>query len=187
MSKTSYALIGIMLAALTCMGAARLYEWYAAWHEAQEIAAQNDGEPFSFQQMPVALSAPEAEPMQSPVKYRPHYPEVYLEDTPLSASAQAQQAQQTIVSIVQDFNQEEALSKFNQELQAASQGHVQGLADLSTQNLQQLLQQNPEIAHVVAKHAKNPDFNKVLKEIFANPQFQQSVQQLQGPGAVLQK
>ncbi len=187
MSKTSYALIGLMVTALVYMGAVRFQEWHSARREAQVVAAQNDGEPFSFQQLPVALAAPEIELMQNPVKYRPKYPEIYLEDTPLSAEDQTQQAQETIASIVQDFNQEEALTVFNQEVQTASQGSVQGLTDLSTQNLQQLLQQNPEIAHVVSKHAKNPDFNKILQEIFANPQFQQSVRQLQGDSAVLQK
>ncbi len=186
MSKTSYALIGIMLAALMYMGAARLYEWVAQRRALQEIAAQNDGDPFAFQQLPVSLAAPDIEPMQKPVKYRPQYPQIYLEDTPLSAADQARQAQETVSSIIDDFNQEQALAQFNQDLQAATQGRVQGLADLSTQSLPQLLQHNPEIAHVVAKHAKNPDFNKILQEIFANPQFQQSVRQLQGNSAVLQ-
>lgn len=187
MSKISYGLIGLMLAALVYMGAVRFYEWYSARQEEQEIAAQNDGEPFSFQQVPLSLAAPEVEVMESPVKYRPKYPEIYLEDTPLTDEEQTQQAQETIVSIVQDFDQEAALAQFNQAVQDVSEGKVQGLVDLSTQNVQQILQQNPEIAHVVAKHAKNPDFNKVLQEIFANPQFQQSVRQLQGNNAVLQK
>ena len=187
MSKTSYGLIGLMVAALLYMGAVRFQEWRFARQEQQEIVSQNDGQPFSFQQVPLSLAAPEVEPMAEPVKYRPKYPEIYLEDTPLSAEEQTRQAQETITSIVQDFDQDGALAAFNQELQDVSQGRVQGLADLSTQNVQQLLQQNPEVAHVVAKHAKNPDFDKILQEIFANPQFQQSVRQLQGNSAVLQK
>ena len=187
MSKNSYALIGLMLAALVYMGAVRFWQWYAFQQKEQVLAAQNDAEPFSFQQLPISLAAPEVELMDTPVKYHPKYPEIYLEDTPLSAQEQTRQAQATISSIVQDFNQEKALADFNQEVQAVSQGSVEGLADLSTQNLPQLLQQNPAIAHVVAKHAKNPDFNKILQEIFSNPQFQQSVRQLQGKQTVLQK
>lgn len=176
-----------MAAALLYMGAARLHEWYAQHQQEKQIAAQNDGEPFSFQKVPLSLAPAEVEPMQNPVKYQRPFPEIYLEDTPLAPAEQVQQAQETIKSIVQDFADEKSLQQFNQELQAASQGAVQDLVDLSTQNLQQLLQQNPEIDRVVQKHVKKPDFSKILKEIFENPQFQQSVQELQGPGTTAQK
>lgn len=187
MSKTSYFLIALIVAALIYMGAVRLQEWHAAKKEMQEIAAQNDGTPFTFQQVPISLAAPEAEPMKTPVKYHRSYPEIYLEDAPLTEQQQAEQAQQTIVSIVADFKYNPAIAKFNQELQEASGGQVKDLADLSIQNLQQILQQNPEIGHVVERHSKNVDFAKVLKEIFENPQFQQSVKELQGEGAASQK
>jgi hypothetical protein len=187
MSKISYCLLGIIGAALIYMGAVRLQEWYAQRQAEQEIAAQNDGEPFTFQQVPISLAAPEVELMQSPIKYQRPYPEIYLEDIPLTQEQQIQQAQDTIESIVQDFKDEPALKEFNQELQQVSKGEVQGLADLSTQNLQQILQKNPEISHVVEKHAKEVDFAAVLDEIFSNPQFQQSVEQLQGKGRTPQK
>ena len=184
-----------MAAALLYMGAARLHEWYAQHQQEKQIAAQNDGEPFSFQKVPLSLAPAEVEPMQNPVKYQRPFPEIYREDAlkaliapePVAPAEQVQQAQETIKSIVQDFADEKSLQQFNQELQAASQGAVQDLVDLSTQNLQQLLQQNPEIDRVVQKHVKKPDFSKILKEIFENPQFQQSVQELQGPGTTAQK
>ena len=181
MSKTSYFLIGIIVAALLYMGAARLHEWRAQRLAVQEDALRNDGEPFSFQQVPVSLAAPEAELMKNPVQYQPQYQEIYLEDAVLSAEQQMQQAQDTIVSIMQDFANEPALQEFNRELQAASAGDVQNLADLSTQNLEQILQKNPEIQQVVSKHLKDQDFSKLVQQIFNNPQFQQSVQELQGP------
>lgn len=176
-----------MAIALIYMGAVRLQEWRTAKQEMQEIADRNDGNPFTFQQVPVSLAAPEVELMQNPVKYQRPFPEVYLEDAPLTAQQQVEQAQETIVSIVEDFKDEPAIIEFNQDLQEASQGEVKDLADLSTQNLQQILQKNPEINRVVEKHMKDVDFAKILGEIFENPQFQQSVKELQGESASTQK
>lgn len=180
MSKTSYALIGIMVAALLYMGAARLYEKWEQHIQAQNAAALADGEPFSFQQVPLLLAAPQAQPMQDPVKYQRAVPEIYLEDTPLSAQQQDKQAQDTLSSIVEDFKADPAVDAFNKDLQAATQGSMQNLADLSSQNLAQFVQQNPQIMQVVQKHLNNKDFAAKINEIFSNPQFQQSVRQLQG-------
>lgn len=187
MSKVSYCLIALIMTALLFMGAVRVHEWYTQRQEEQEIASQNDGNPFTFQQVPVSLAAPEVEWVQDPVQYKRTYPEIYLEDAPLTPEQQAQQAQETISSIVEDFKNDPAMVEFNEELQAASNGEVKDLVDLSTQNLQQILQQNPEISHIVEKHAKDVDFAKVLKEIFENPQFQQSVKELQGESPLMQK
>ena len=96
-------MLGVIATALMYMGAVRLHEWYTQYKEAQEIAAQNDGELFRFQQIPVSLAAPEVELMQNPVKYQRTHTEIYLEDTPLTQEQQVKQAQDTIVSIVQDF------------------------------------------------------------------------------------
>ena len=169
------------------MGAVRLQEWYTQKKEAQDIAAQNDGDPFTFQQIPVSLAAPDPEFMQNPVKYKRPYPEIYIEDVPLTLEQQAQQAQETIASIVEDFQNDPAMIRFNQDLQTASQGEVKDLVDLSTQNLQQIVQRNPEVSKVVEKYIKNEDFMKALEEIFNNPQFKQSVQQLQGESVTEQK
>lgn len=181
MSKTSHTLIAVMVAALLYMGAARLYEKWTQRVEAQQVASELDGEPFSFQQRPVSLAGAQAEPMQSPVRYQPQYPQIYLEDTAPDPSTQQQQAQETLFSITQDFEPE--LTSFHQDLQAASNGQVQTLADLSSQNLTQLVQQHPEIVKVVQKHLNNKEFAAKINEIFSNPQFQQSVQQLQHPAS----
>lgn len=187
LSKKSYCLLVLIAAALVYMGAVRLHEWRVQKKEAQEIAAQNDGEPFTFQQIPVSLAAPEPELMQNPVKYRRPYPEIYIEDAPLTSEQQIQQAQETIASIVEDFKNNPSVIRFNQDLQAASDGEVQDLVDLSTQNLQQIVQRNPEVSKVVEKYVKNEDFMKILQEIFNNPQFKQSVEELQGESATQQK
>ncbi len=180
MSKTSYALIGLMVAALLYMGAARLYEKWEQHVEAQNAAALVDGEPFSFQHIPVSMAAPQAEPMQDPVQYQRVLPEIYLEDPSLSKEQKDQQAQDTLSSIVDDFKADPAVAQFNKDLQTATQGDMQNLADLSSQNLAQFVQQNPQIMQVVQKHLNNKDFAAKINEIFSNPQFQQSVRQLQG-------
>ncbi|MBR2082382.1 MAG: hypothetical protein IJ876_05175 [Elusimicrobiaceae bacterium] len=181
MSKTSYALIGIMVAALIYMGAARLYEKWERQLEARQAASLVDGEPFSFQHVPLSLAAPQAEAMQTPIKYQRPLPEIYFEDTPLSEQQKDQQAQETLASIVDDFKTDPAVAHFNQDLQDATQGNMQNLADLSSQNMAQFIKQNPEIMRVVQKHMNNKDFAAKINEIFSNPQFQQSVRQLQGP------
>ena len=177
MSKTSYTLIAIMLAALLYMGAARFYEMWKERLETQQTLQANDGDPFSFQHIPVSLAGPQAEPMQDPIKYRPSYPQIYLEDTPPDPNTQRIQAQQTLSSIVTDF--EPDLTAFNQDLQQATNGQMRNLADLSSQNLAQIVQENPQIVKVVQKHLNNKEFAAKINEIFSNPQFQQSVQQLQ--------
>lgn len=168
-----------MVAALLYMGAARLYEKWEQRIEAQNAAALVDGEPFSFQRVPVSMAAPQAEPVQTPVKYQRAMPEIYLEDTPLSEEQKDQQAQDTLASIVEDFKADPAVAQFNKDLQTATQGNMQNLADLSSQNLAQFVQQNPQIMQVVQKHLNNKDFAAKINEIFSNPQFQQSVRQLQ--------
>ena len=180
MSKTSYALIGLMVAALLYMGAACLYEKWEQYTQAQQAAELTDAEPFSFQHVPLSMAAPQAEPVQTPVKYQRILPEIYLEDTPLSPEQKDQQAQDTLVSIVEDFKADPSIIEFNRDLQTATQGNMQNLADLSSKNLAQFTQQNPQIVQVVQKHMKNKDFAAKINEIFSNPQFQQSMRQLQG-------
>ncbi len=187
MSKTSYALIGVMVAALLYMGAARLYEKWEQQVEAQNAAALADGEPFTFQHVPVSLAAPQMEPMQNPVKYQRAVSEIYLEDTPLTEDQKDKQAHDTLNSIVSDFKADPAVAQFNEDLKSATQGNMQNLADLSSQNLAQFVQQNPQIMQVVQKHLNNKEFAAKINEIFSNPQFQQSVRQLQGNPQQMQR
>ena len=116
--------------------------------------------------------------MQDPIKYQPSYPQIYLEDTLTDPDTQRAQAQETLSSIINDFEPE--LTSFNQDLQQATNGQMRDLADLSSQNLAQIVQENPQIVKVVQKHLTNKEFSAKINEIFSNPQFQQSVQQLQG-------
>ena len=173
-----------MVAALLYMGAACLYEKWEQYTETRKAAELVDGEPFSFQHVPVSLAVPQAEPMQVPVKYQRSMPEIYLEDAPLSEEQKDRQAQDTLVSIVEDFEGDPLIAQFNQDLQTATQGSMQNLADLSSQNLAQFIEKNPQIMQVVQKHMSNKDFTAKINEIFSNPQFQQSVKQLQGEAQI---
>lgn len=179
MSKTAYALIAIMVAAVLFMGAVRLREVRMRHQQAKEEASRNDGNLFTFQNVPVSLAAPQGEIQSAPVEYRPQGQEVFLEDVQLAPQQKRKQARDTISSILADFEKNTSLAGFNQEIDQASDGEIQGLEDLSTQNLMQIVQQHPQIKGVVEKHLKNPDFSKMIDEIFQNPQFQQSVQTLQ--------
>ncbi len=182
MSKTSIFLIIVMAAALVYMGAVRGYEFYqqkvAQWEE--ERAEQIDS--FSFQNVPVSLAAPQAEPMARPVLFNPksaQEQEVFYEDVPLNPQEQTKQAQDTILSIVQDFNEQPEVQAFNKDLIQATQGAAVDLSALSGGDVAQVLKQNPEIAQIITKHMQNPEFAQTVQQIFSNPQFVESVRQLQ--------
>ena len=184
MSKTSYTLLGIMLVALAYMGGLRAYQWYerkaAAWEE-ERVSQQGV---FSFQQVPLSLAAPQAEPIAQPVVFKEDaFKDVFLEDQPLPADLQTRQAQETIVSIVKDFQNEPEIQSFNRDLAAATQGQAADLSALSGGDLAQVMKDNPQIGQVVAKHMQDPEFEKKLRQIFSNPQFVESVRRLQQAGA----
>lgn len=184
MSKLSYILIAIMAAALIFMGAVRGYQLYqrkAAQWEEERVREQGA---FSFQNVPVSLAAPKADPMSLPVRFNPAASQdVFLEDAPLAPEQEVRQAQDTIASILEDYKDDERLRAFNQDLSAASSGKAVDLSALSGGDLKQVLLDNPEIAAVVGKHMQNPDFAKTVQQILTNPQFVKSVQDLQRAGA----
>ena len=204
MSKTSYALIGIMITALLFMGAVRAYEFYerkaAQWEEERQ-AAQGT---FSFQNIPVSLAPPQAEAMEEPeilpadVTSMSILPEnapagfadkqelssqpVLLTDSPLAAEEAVRQAKDTLRSIVQDYQNEPEIKAFNRELAKASHGQAVDLSALGEGDLRQLLQDNPQIQTVVSKHMQDPAFAQKAQQILSNPQFIESVRQLQQYG-----
>ncbi len=211
MSKTSRLLIGIMVTALLFMGAVRGYQFYQQkvqeWEE--ERQEQADAQ-FSFQQVPLSLSAPQAErtaPMQilpadrtsmnvlpvqieaepTPVSQTTPAPDqaVFLEDAPLEPEELIAQAKETLKSIVQDYKNDPQIKAFNAELAKTTQGQAADLVALSGGNLQQLLQANPQIQSVISKHMQDPDFAAKIEQIFSNPQFVESVRQLQQKGVRL--
>ncbi|MBR4355311.1 MAG: hypothetical protein IKP96_01885 [Elusimicrobiaceae bacterium] len=180
MSKKSYFFIAVMLTALLFMGAVRGYQFYA--HKAAEWEEKRIEQTaaFSFQQVPLSLAAPKAEPVSAPQPFvESQLAPVFLGDVPLSEEQTVRQAQDTLRSIVQDFQQEPEIQSFNRDLAQATKGQAIDLSSLSGGNLAQILQDNPRIKEVVSKHMQNPDFAQKVQEIFSNPQFVQSVRQLQ--------
>ena len=180
MSKLSYVLIGIIAAALIFMGAVRGYQLYERKTAEWEEQRQSEEGAFSFQNVPLSLAPPQAAPISYPVLFEPSSTkDVFLEEPPLSAEQEIQQARDTISSILEDYKTDANLQSFNQDLAAASHGKAMDLSALSGGDLKQVLADNPEISAVVSKHLQNPDFAKTVQQILTNPQFVKSVQNLQ--------
>lgn len=183
MSKLSYTLVAVMAAALIFMGAVRGYQLYqrkAAQWEEERSRAQSA---FSFQNVPVSLAAPHAEPSPRPVRFdSAAIQDVFLEDVPLAPKQEVRQAQDTIASILEDYKDDEKLRDFNRDLAAATAGGAVDLSSLSGGDLKQVLKDNPKIGAVVSKHMQNPEFAKTVRQILSNPQFVKSVKDLQRAG-----
>jgi len=179
MSKTSYALIAVMITALLFMGAVRGYEFYAARAAQEQAELEANTQPFTFHNVPLQLAPPQAEPVSRPVLFSQRKEDIFLEDPPLSQEDQIKQAKDTIKSILEDYKDDPNLRAFNQELQQVTKDQAVDVSALGGENLPQLLQKNPQISGVVSKHMQNPDFAQIMQQIFSNPQFIDSVKQLQ--------
>lgn len=180
MSKTSYVLIGIMVAAIAFMAALRgyrAYEAYAARQEAENVSV------FTFQNVPVNLGLRQAEPVSKPVKPDAVQTDIFLMDEPLPPAKQEEQAAKTVESILSDYEGDDALRSFNRDLAAATDGRVTSLTDLSGAELAAVMQEYPQISDVIRKNLQNPQFASVIQSIFTNPQFAHSISVLQGGGA----
>lgn len=179
MSKVSYFLIGVIITALLFMGAVRGYEFYTHQKIQKEEQEEQQADAFSFQHIPLQLAPAAPEPVTRPTLFaNPAQREIFLEDTPLNPQAQIQQAQDTIHSILDDYKEDDNLKAFDEELKQATQDDTFGLESLSSGDLAQFIQKNPQIGEIVSKHMQNPDFAKIIEQIFSNPQFMQSVQEL---------
>lgn len=151
-------------------------------YQAYERRAQEQADPaptMTFNQVPVSFAPI---PVETPVYRR--WPEqgpaaeVVLQDAPLPLEAQTKQAQQTVESVLRDYAAQPEIQAFYKDLQAAT-GQNLSLADLSGDQLPALLMRYPQLQQVIVKHAQDPQFAKTLAELFANPQFVESVQVLQ--------
>lgn len=180
MSRTSHFLICVMVAGLAFMAGLRVYQAYEvrAAQEDQEIppSLTFQNVPLQLGPAPVVPSKPQFQPPTAPAK------EIYLQDEPLAPVAAQEQARQTITSIMDDYRQEPKLQAFYSDLQAATGQNIT-LEMLSGEKLGKLMAQNPQMQGVIAKYSQDPEFVKILQEIFSNPQFAQSVSVLQGPPA----
>ena len=178
MSKTSRFCLMVIIAGLAFMAAVRVYRAYEkrAQEEAAEIMPTD-----TFNNVPINF-VPEAEeaPVYGVLPPDGAVKEVYLEDAPLSAQAVQTQAEQTITSILNDYSQTPQMQAFYQDLQQATGQSGITLAQLSGPELGKMLQQYPQVQQVITKHAQDPEFAKMMQEIFTNPQFVKSVAVLQG-------
>lgn len=177
MSKTSYALIGVMIAAVAWMAGVRGYQAYEAYAAKQD---QKDVSVFEFQKVPLQLDVPVAEPVSAPVAYPAPSAEIYLADEPLSPVLEKEQAVQTVRSILSDYGQEETLRRFGRELAQATDGEITGLESLSGPDLARLVQKYPQVSEVIARNLQDPQFAELVRQVFSNPQYVQSISVLQG-------
>ncbi|MBR2865097.1 MAG: hypothetical protein IKJ44_05445 [Elusimicrobiaceae bacterium] len=179
MSKTSRFFLMVIIAGLAFIAAVRVYRAYEK--RAQEEAAEFTPTD-TFNNVPINFTPePEEPPVYGVLPQEAAVNEVYLEDAPLSAQAQHTQAEQTITSILNDYSQTPQMKAFYQDLQQATGQSGITLAQLSGPELGKMLQQYPQVQQVIAKHAQDPEFAKMMQEIFTNPQFIKSVAVLQGP------
>lgn len=179
MSKTSYVLIGVMIAAIAWMAGLRGYRAYEAYVARQE---EQNTSVFTFQNVPLLLQAPAAQALPAPVPYPSSSKEIYLTEEPLSPEKEQEQAVQTVHSILADYGQEEALQRFGRDLTEATHGEITGLESLSGPDLARLAKEHPEVSAVIARHLQDPEFTKLIRDVFSNPQYVRSIAVLQGGG-----
>lgn len=180
MSRVSRFLIGVMVTGLAFL--AGLRAWQAYERRAQEEAAARPPA-MTFHNVPVSHKP---QPPDAPVYKRLPPPgaapqEIYLQDGPLDAAQEKEQARQTIASILNDYRADPQIQAFYADLRRATGRADIDLASLSGDGLSALMKDYPQVQQVMAEHAKDPEFVKTLQEIFNNPQFVRSVAVLQGP------
>lgn len=182
MSKTSRFFLGVIIIGLAFIAGIRAYRMYEGYVQAQQEAQPPT---MTFNNVPVQRLPPQIETQRfERWTGEPAVKEIYLEDQPLPAQLEKEQAQQTIVSILEDYKNNPEIQKFYADLRQATGRNDIDLAALSAENLPQLLQQYPQLQQVIAEHTKNPAFVGTIQEIFQNPQFIHSVTVLQGQPAV---
>ena len=174
MSKLSRFCIFIIVVGLAFITGVR---WYRTYEEKVRQEAAQDSVGTTFQNVPVRWGPAEIEPsVLQP--FPSSNTEVFLEDK-LTLDQQQQQAQQTIVSILNDYKETPQIQAFHQDMQQATGREDITLEQLSAANVSAILQQYPQLQEVLSKHSQNPEFTKTLQEIFNNPQFIESVKILQ--------
>ncbi len=180
MSRLSRVCILIIWVGLAFIASLRLYR---AYEQKVQDQAERSADGFSassfLRTSPPVVELPVFQPLPKNGADVPA--EIFLEDAPLPASARKEQARQTIASILEDYREDPKLQAFHADLQKAA-GRPLNLTDLSGEQLPDLLRSYPQIQPVIAQYSQDPQFAKLLQEIFSNPQFVRSVGVLQQPG-----
>lgn len=177
MSKTSRFFLTVIVVGLAFIAGVRLYRAYESY--AAQQAQEEETATHTFNNVPIDYRpSVEQEPVLKQLPQEGEKQEIFLEDAPLPPQQARQQAQETIVSVLNDYRQDPKIQAFYDDLKNAT-GEDITLAQLSGTDLAHLLQTYPQLQAVIAKHAQDPEFAKTLQEIFTNPQFVQSVAILQ--------
>ena len=183
MSKTSRFFLWVIILGLAFIAGMRLYRAYERYAASQADSAVPT---LTFNDVPVR-SVPAAVPEKKIYRVWKEQPqEIYLQDTALDPAQEKEQAQATVVSVLNDYRQEPKMQAFVADLRKATGRQDLDMAVLSGTQLSELMTQYPQIQQVVAEYAKDPEFVKILQEIFQNPQFVRSMQVLQGSGTAAQ-
>lgn len=166
----------VIVVGLAFIAGVRFYRMYANY-----VDQQNDEENvgYTFHNVPIDYRpSVSEEPVFKRSSDEEGVQEIFLEDAPLTQQQARQQAQETIVSVLNDYRENPKVQAFYEDLKNTT-GEDITLAQLSGADLTRLLQEYPQLQQVLAKHAQDPEFAKTLQEIFSNPQFVQSVALLQ--------
>ena len=176
MSKLSRFLISVIITGLAFIAGMHMYHAYEQTVSDQRAQEEELGQSIT---QGTSLSAPS---LQLPVfrggSAETLLKEIYLQDTPLPADLNKEQARQTLRSILDDYRENPQLQDFYEDLRRNT-GESLTLSDLSGENMKDLLIKHPQIQEIIARHSKDPQFVKTLQEIFSNPQFIHSVAVLQ--------
>lgn len=179
MSKASRFFIWVIVVGLAFIAGLRFYRSYEQRTEEQ---ASSQPPTMTFNNVPVRRVTPQAQPqVYERWTEKTQGQEVFLTDAPMSASQAKEQARQTILSVLRDYQDNPSLQAFYADLRSITGRSDIDLASLSGEGLPQLLAQYPQLQEVIARHSQNPQFAQTLQEIFSNPQFVHSVQLLQRP------
>ncbi len=178
MSKKSRFFLWVIIVGLAFIAGVRAYRMYEGY-----VQAQLEAQPptITFNNVPVRRLPPQPEEqVYKRWTEEPAQKEFYLENPPLDAEQEKEQARATVASILSDYKNNPEIQSFYADLQQVTGRRDIDLTALSGENLTQLIQQYPQMQQVIAEHAKDPAFAQTIQEIFQNPQFIQSVKVLQG-------
>ena len=129
MSKTSRFFLWVIVVGLAFIAGLRFYR---AYEQRAEEEAATAAPTMTFNNVPVQRVSPQAEPqVYERWSGEPAVQEVYLQDAPLDAVQEKEQARQTVASVLSDYKDNPSLQAFYADLRAATGRDDIDLAALS--------------------------------------------------------
>ena len=118
MSKTSRFFLWVIVVGLAFIAGLRFYR---AYEQRAEEEAATAAPTMTFNNVPVQRVSPQAEPqVYERWSGEPAVQEVYLQDAPLDAVQEKEQARQTVASVLSDYKDNPSLQAFYADLRAAT-------------------------------------------------------------------